>query len=173
MSVFKRTHSGARGGTIRAGKYTVEFTGPDGIVRRVGAFSDKRASEELERGILRLVALRSARAAPDSEAQRFIETCPPAIRGKLAEWGIVDSQRAAGGKRLSALVDAWARNMAARELAPQHRKEAESRVRRVFSACSFKSYSDIDAGKVENWLTARRHGDGMSFRTCNSHLASM
>ena len=106
MSVFKRTHRGQKGGKIIANKYSIEFRDHTGRVRRVGAFKDKKASEELERGMLRLTALRASGATPDAEAARFLESVPGTIRDNLAAWGIVDSARAAGGRSLDSLIDA-------------------------------------------------------------------
>ena len=87
MSVFRRTRKGRKGGKIAAGKYTIELKDHAGLIRRIGGFQDKRASEELERGILRLVALRASGAAPDAEAARFIESIPVTVQAKNAKNG--------------------------------------------------------------------------------------
>ena len=154
------------------GKWNVQFTDASGIVRRLPGFTDKSATVELERGILRLVSARASGMAPDSEMLRFIEGLPEAIRDRLTEWGILDARRSAAGKPLANLIAAWAQHMETREFSRQHRSESAARVRRIFSDCRFLRVTDVDASKVENWLADRRRDDNMSARTSNSHLAS-
>ena len=102
MSVFRRIRKGQKDN-----RFTIQFRDHASLVRRVGAFRDKKASDELERGILRLVALRASGAVPDAEAARFLESVPAAVRDSLVAWGIIDQVRAAGGKRIAEHVEDW------------------------------------------------------------------
>ncbi len=173
MAIFKRRRTGEKGKTVSSGKWTVQFTDASGVVRRLPGFADKNATQELERGILRLVSARASGMAPDAEMLRFIEGLPNAIRDKLADWNILDAQRSAAGKQLTDLIASWAKHMEAREFSDQYRKEAVARVRRIFTDCRFLRVTDVDASKVENWLAERRRDDNMSAATSNSHLASV
>ncbi len=172
MSVFRRKRIAGDGKRKLTGKWNVQFTDASGIVRRLPGFTDKSATVELERGILRLVSARASGMAPDSEMLRFIEGLPDTIRDKLTDWNILDARRSAAGKPLADMIASWAKHMEAREFSRQYRTEAVSRVHRVFSDCQFLRVTDVDAAKVENWLADRRRDDNMSARTSNSHLAS-
>ncbi len=172
MAVFKRRRTGEKGKKIASGKWTVQITDAAGIVRRLPGFTDKSATLELERGILRLVSARASGMAPDSEMVRFIEGLPGAVRDKLTEWDILDARRSAAGKPLADLIASWMQHMKARQLSDQYRNESVARVRRIFSDCRFLRITDVDPTKVENWLADRRRADNMSASTANSHLAS-
>ncbi len=172
MSVFRRKRIAEDGKRKLTGKWNVQFTDVSGIVRRLPGFTDKRATEELERGILRLASAKASGMAPDPEMLRFIEGLPETIRDRLTDWGILDVRRSAMGKPLADLIAAWAKHMEARQFSKQHRKESVARVQRIFSGCRFLRVTDVDASKVENWLADHRRDDNMSARTSNSHLAS-
>ncbi len=172
MAVFKRRRRGEKGKSVASGKWTVQFTDAAGIVRRLPGFTDRYATLEMERGILRLVSARATGLAPDSEMVRFIEGLPGVVRDKLTEWDVLDARRSAAGKPLAELLTAWEKHMESRQLSEQYRSELAARVRRVFFGCRFLRITDVDASKVENWLADRRRDDNMSASTSNSHLAS-
>ena len=172
MAVFKRRRAGESGKSVSSGKWTVQFTDASGIVRRLPGFTDKSATLEMERGIMRLVSARASGLAPDSEMVRFIEGLPGTARDKLTEWDVLDARRSAAGKPLADLIASWTKHMEARQLSDQYRTESVARVRRMFFDCRFLRVTDIDASKVENWLADRRRDDNMSASTSNSHLAS-
>ncbi len=82
------------------GKWNVQFTDASGIVRRLPGFTDKSATVELERGILRLVSARASGMAPDSEMLRFIEGLPDTIRDKLTIFSTPDARRRESRSRI-------------------------------------------------------------------------
>jgi integrase len=173
MSVFKRKR--AEGGKRRVTEskiYYIDFFDHADIRRRLPAFTDKTASNEMERSIRRLVALRMTGGGPDAESSRFLEKCPPAIREKLGDWGIVDIDHAAGGRRLTDLLVGWARNLEARQCSPRHRAEAVARVRRILTECRAVFLNDLRAEKTEWWLVGERR-KGMGNRTSNMYLSSI
>ncbi|MDR0363306.1 MAG: site-specific integrase [Planctomycetota bacterium] len=173
MSVFKRKR--AEGGKRRVTEskiYYIDFFDHADIRRRLPAFADKTASNEMERNISRLVALRMAGGGPDAESSRFLQKCPPAVREKLGDWGIIDIDHAAGGRRLSNLLVGWDRNLEARQTSPKYRTEAVARVQRILTECSVTFLNDLRAEKIEWWLAGERR-KGMSNRTSNSHLSSI
>ena len=172
MACFRRKRTTKSDQKKSAGKRNIQFTDAAGIVRRLPGFSDKSATLELERGIMRLMSARASGMAPDSEMLRFIGGLPDAVRDKLTKWSILDARRSAAGKPLADLVDAWVKHMESREFSDQYRTESVARVRRILAGCQFLRLTDIDASKVENWLAERRRDDNMSASTSNSYLAS-
>lgn len=172
MAVFRRRHTGDNGKKMSSGKWSIQFTDAAGIVRRLPGFTDKAATLELERGIMRLVSARASGMAPDADMVRFNEGLPVTVRDKLTKWDILDAKRAAAGKPLKDLIEAWAKHMESRELSEQYREESVARTKRVFLGCRFLRLTDVDASKVENWLADRRRDDDMSAATSNSHLSS-
>ncbi|MDR2391774.1 MAG: hypothetical protein LBE84_08870 [Planctomycetota bacterium] len=172
MSVFRRIRKGQNGGKIVAGKYTIEFKDAAGIVRRIGGFRDKKASEELERGILRLVALRAAGSPPDAEGARFLESVPAAVRDALAAWSVIDRERAATGKSLAAHIADWRATLESRNRTPQHVRESIAKVKTLTAACRWRMVSDVCAVDFDAWRNRKRQ-EGMSLKTMNHYLTAM
>ncbi len=169
MSVFKRRRAGKNGKTKPDATWTIEFAGHDGVVRRVAAFTDKSASLELERQLKKLVALRMAGAGPDAELSRFLESCPPAIRDKLASWDIINGQRAAAGKGIGLHIADWRLELAARDNTDRHVKNFTSKVTTISHDCGWRLLTDIALADAQNWLATQRQGN-MSAATCNAYI---
>ena len=171
MGLIKRKRKNSKGVVVTDANWTIQFVDAAGIKRRLPAFPNKAAAAAMEQQIKRLVAIRQARGTLDAESNRFIENCPLAVREKLGAWGIIESERVAGGKRLVDHVAAWGEHLEARQCSGSHCTQAVARVTRMCSECRMVFWSDIDAGKVEGWL-ARSRKDGMGNRTSNSYLSS-
>ena len=171
MSVFKRRYKNRRGEVDEYLAYTVQFTDQSGITRRLRAFRDKAASEELERNVTRLVSLRSAGGMPDVQLNRFIEDCRPDIRDRLASWSVIDSQRAAGGKPLAVHVADWQVALAAKGNTPFYVRESAAKIERLARACGWRHLSDITADAFDHWRVDARES-GLSIQSLNHYLTA-
>ncbi len=169
MAVFKRKYTAKNGKAKAIQKYSVDFRDHDGVVRRVAAFTDRSASVELERQLKKLVALRMAGAGPDAGLSRFLESCPGEIRENLGKWGIIDGERAAAGKALSAHIEDWRLAMEAKGNCADHIKQFVSNVRRLAASCVWRKLTDVSATSVSRWVAAKKEGT-MSAGTINHHL---
>jgi hypothetical protein len=77
------------------------------VLRRLPLFEDRKASDELARKIGRMNELRASGETLPPELPRYVETMPPAIRTKLAQWSILSATRVAGSKPLTDHLDDW------------------------------------------------------------------
>ena len=176
MRVDKPTYT-VGGKLRRSPNYHVHFRDHLDTRRRVVAFTDKQASDELGRKIGKLVALVGAGERPDPQLARWIEKMPPHVRDKLAEWGILNERASAATKPLAVHLDDFRESLAARGNTIRHVDLVKSRARRVIDACRFTFWADIAPSKVETYLKHRRDGNGdkpgISAQTSNFHLQAV
>ena len=119
-------------------------------------FSDRKASEEAARKIVRLVDFREASEAPDAALTKWLETMPAALRGTLARIGLVDSRRLAASKTLSDHLDDFKAALSARGGTPAHVTLTEARARRVLEGCGFTHWSKVAPGAVHTFIAELR-----------------
>lgn len=172
MACFKRKRTNGNGRSVADKTYAIEVRDHSDVLRGFSAFTDRTASQELERNLKRLVALRMSGIEPDADLARFLDVCPVAIREHLAGWGIIDFHHSTNGRLLNVMVDAWAMHLQAKECSGSHLRQAVSRVKRIFKECRLSYWTDVQADKVEIWLSDQRRNYNMGNRTSNSHLAS-
>ncbi|MHC4661722.1 MAG: tyrosine-type recombinase/integrase [Planctomycetota bacterium] len=175
MRVFKPKRKGADGKKVIYRRWYIEFWDHQRILHRLPGLLDKRATTEIAKKIERLIALRLAGEKPDTSLSRWLEVAPPKISERLAEFGIIDSSRAAARVRLDEHIENWGKSLTARNASPRHIFQAKSRVRRIVESCSFRQWSEIKAGKVEEWLAESRRNSKspMSVSTSNNYLRNI
>ena len=76
-------------------KWYAVFVDWSEALRRLPLLEDKKASTELARKIERLNSIRAGGDMMTADLTRYVETMPPGIRTKLAEWGILSAARVA------------------------------------------------------------------------------
>ena len=119
MRVDKPTYT-VGGKLRRSPNYHVFFTDHLDTRRRIVAFTDKQASDELGRKIEKLVALVGAGERPDPQLARWIEKMPPHVRDKLAEWGILNERASAATKPLTVHLDDFRASLLATSSTTRH-----------------------------------------------------
>ena len=105
------------------------------------AFTDKAASTEFGRKVEKLVALVGAGERPDSELDRWIETMPPDVRGKLTEWDVLE--------RTSSLVSPLLERDKARRVIGGHVHDYHAA---LIAKGRTKAYADLRRARVANTL---------------------
>ena len=90
--------TGPQGQKIKrmSSKWYAVFADWSETLRRLPLLEDKKASVELSRRIDRLNSVRAGGDVMTADMNRQVETMPPAIRAKLAEWGM--EPRGLGGQ---------------------------------------------------------------------------
>ena len=164
MRVFKKQNS--------ARKFTIELRDHQGIARRFSGLTDRRQTEQMARRIEALVACRSVRERPDVELSRWLETAPPVLKTRLADIGIIDSSQVTSSKPLVALVEDFAKHLEAKERTAKYVNENRMMLQRIFKACRFTVWSDIQPGKIEAYLKQLRN-EGLSTRRSNGYLTTI
>jgi len=136
--------------------------------RRLPLFADKRASE---RTAQRIEELLSSGGVLTPDLQRWLERLPDKQRNRMVQWGIIDNLRTASnlGKRLKSHVEDYFEFLLAKANTPGHCKWARGTLNRIFSACGFRYFGDIDANVVASHLKECRDR-GLGQGTTNSYL---
>jgi hypothetical protein len=155
--LFKSTYRDGAGATRETSKWYAEFRDHNLVTRRLPAFTDKAASGELGRNVVKLVAFYKASGGQiDPSLSRWLAELPPRTRERLIAIGVVPAERAAVSKPLSAHLDDWAKALTAKGCGHAHVDKVTNRVRRIVEGCGFRFYADIAASKVVTFLHGLR-----------------
>ena len=151
-SVFKRKRKVklANGKKVvrQSQKYYTRLTDADGIKRTIPLFRDKTASQQ--------------RAA---QLQKEIE---------LARAGVIDRYKEHRKRPLTKHLADFRQHLLAKGNTDEYVKLIVSRTRRVVDFCKFKTFPDISASRVQQYLLSlRNNGEGISKRTSNFYLQAV
>jgi len=171
MFLCKNTYKDADGKKCEAAKWTIGFADATGQRRRLPAFTDKKASESLGRTLERLVACKASGEPLSVEVQRWLEGLAPAMRERLAAWGLLSGHAKAAGKTLKAHVEDWRVYLLARGRTTKHVAMACSHVLKVIEG-RFTYCADVKASSVVEYLGELKRL-GTSARTANAFLQSI
>jgi integrase len=183
MRVYKTTYRDRAGRTRETSKWYVEFSDHQETTRRLPGFTDKAATMELGRKLVKLAAVRGAHDTPGAELMRWFESMPPSMRETLVKWGMLESRRVAASKTLAAHLDDFETGMKSRGRSPQHVSQTVGYIRSVFKRCRFTYWSDVTPGRVERALAdlrADKPGEnegetvrGLGMRASNARLVAL
>lgn len=95
MRVFQSTYKDRNGGRRKTEVWYAEVRDRHGKPRRIPGFTDKRATQELDRKLERLVSLRLAGEQPDIAMIRWLEGLPTKTREQLGRIGVLDPKAVA------------------------------------------------------------------------------
>ncbi|MCL1999908.1 MAG: tyrosine-type recombinase/integrase [Planctomycetes bacterium] len=171
MRLYRANWKDPEGQRVYSTNWMVEVRTPSSGRRRIGAFRDKRASEEFGRKLEALCDLRLAGQRPDSALLAWLDTLPSDTLAKLSRHGFIDGERAASAKGLPGHVADYRAALAAKGGCEQHVRQDGNKLVRLFEGCGFALLSDLDAGRVQQWLADRR-SEGMGAATSNSYLVA-
>ena len=172
MRVFQTSYKDRNGKRRTASRWYVETKDHLGIVRRIPAFTDKRASESFGRQVESLVALRIQGEQLDSGLIRWLEGLPAKARERLATIGLLEPHRVASAKTLKAHQADYEQSLRDSDTTPAYVKKTVNRVTAVFDGIGAKFLSDVKAPAVSRYLAARR-ADGLSNKSSNHYLAAV
>jgi len=171
MRVFRTSYKDKDGIKRTAQKWYIELRDHLAIVRRLPAFTDKAQSEALGRQIERLVRFKIAGETPDAQLSRWLEQIPDRLKNHLVSIGLLDTQRAAGGKPLSEHLADFEQFLLAKGNTKGYVETVTTRTGAVIEGCRFVSWTDISASKVQRYLSDLRDGgNGVSNQTFNFYL---
>ena len=90
---------------------------------------------------------------PGVELNRWLEVMPNVLLKKLVSWGLLDGQRAEGGKLLSVHLQDWKKSLLAAGCTAQYTELQYKRAKRVFDECGFVTWADISASKLQHKIS--------------------
>ena len=129
-------------------KFYAVFMDYSDVLRRLPLFEDRKSSDEIARRIDKMNSLRAAGDTLPPEMARYVETMPPIIRNRLADWGILSMTRAAAGKALVDHLADFKASLLAKGGTQRHADLVVSRAEKTFGDCGFKFWSEISASKI-------------------------
>jgi integrase len=178
MSVRRIPFTDKKSGEKRLSeKFYAVFQDQAQIQRRLPGFADRKATVEVERKVRNLVELRAAGETLPPELARFIETMPPTMRERLAEWGVLDKTRVAAGKPLTQHIEDWRQALLAKANGREYIDLVAARAQAVFDGSGFKFWSDLCAEKVQAHLSELREPKlekkGIGPQTSNFYLQAV
>ncbi|MHC4569985.1 MAG: hypothetical protein ACYTE3_30045, partial [Planctomycetota bacterium] len=150
-SVFKRKRKVklANGRTVvrQSAKWHIKYVDADGIERRVVAYKDKTASQQL-----------AARLEKEAE---------------LAKEGVVDRHKEHRRKPLIEHLEDFQRALLAKGNTEKHARQVVSRSKRIVQGCKFVYWPDIQASKAQQFLADLQKSGRISVRTFNHYLKAV
>ncbi len=156
MRIFRDKYTDRSGQRVTARRWTIDFADHKQRRHRVAGFTDKRATQALAHNIEALVSCKVGGQRLDVELQRWMEGLSGALMGKLVSWGLMDGQRAEGGKLLTVHLADWKHSLVASGCSKMHIGAICPRVEKIVKACKFQTISDIDPVKIERYLVRLR-----------------
>lgn len=155
MRVYRPTYK-ENGKNRKYANYYIELKDHQSIIRRIPAFSDKAQSEQLGKKINDLVIRKYNHEQPDVELSKWLETIPAKLRNRLAEIGLLDSQRAAAGKKLMEHLDDFYNALLADGTTEKQSQLVKSRAEKIIKGCGFVYWTDISASRVQQEISDLR-----------------
>lgn len=150
MSTFKRKPKDKN--------FTIEIIDHNGNVRWLAAFPHKKASQELEKQIRDLVAMKRVGLDFDDKQVQFLERCSLRHLQNFVRWGLIPEKWTIGEKCFIDYIQDWFRNLSFSDT-PKHAKENFDKVWRLTEECSWKRLQDINSVSFIKWREARQRGD--------------
>lgn len=174
MRIFRPTYRGREGEIKTVKKFWIETRDHLGTIRRFAGHTDRGAAESLGRQIGRLVGYKTAGEQPDAKLSAWLENVPARMRRRFAEIGLLDPERASGGKPLAEHLDDFGEFLKAKSDSPAYVKLTTSRINKVFKGCKFFYWTDINANRVQRYLAGlHNNGEGISAQTFNHYLTNL
>src|SRR5688572_12099591 len=119
MRVFRQTYTDRSGQKRDAPKWYLELNF-QGHCRRVPAFRERDATDELKRRLERLMDLREVGKTLDRDLERWIDGLPPRIQDRLAVVGLLDARSLAASRPLKDLVSQFHESLVAGSVSGKH-----------------------------------------------------
>ena len=174
MRVFRSTYRDRAGKKCKTSKWYVEFKDHLQLTRRFPALTDKRQSEALGRQVEKLAGCKMSGDPLSVDLMQWLESTPQKMRDRFVKIGLLDSTRVSSAKILKAHVQDYRESLKARDRTEQYVKETVRDINRVFDACGFVSWGDINANRIEKYLADLRDGGkGISARSSNAKLKAV
>ena len=167
MRVFKPVHKTKEGKRQQSKKWYVEVKDHRGTPRKYPGCSDKRLTAAVGSHIELLAACKQAGQPPDAQLCQWIQGIPDKLRERFVKVGLLDSRRAAAGKLLTEHLCDYRQSIGDNT---KHARATHSALVRLFEACKFTFWNDVQASRFYNHLVRLKNRGDISQQTFNTHL---
>jgi integrase len=157
------------GVTEKEGSYIVQFT-HQGRRRVITSGKYKPAAVAMASRIEALIELLDSRTQPTGELRAWVDGLESGLRGRLAQWGMLDGLRAASGAEITEHLAAYLDHLRLNNKTPFHIAKVERCITALFTARNMQRLADITADAVEAHLQTLKAA-GMSAATLNTRRA--
>lgn len=168
-SYFESDAAGNRQKRLSSKWYAV-WKAFDGEMRRMPLHKSRETAQEYANKIDKLNTIRGSGETIPRELAEFIKTCPPAIRDRLAKFGVIEAVKVHADAPVAEHIDRWEGAKRADGNDESSIQSVVSRVRRIIAACGFVTLRDLNAAgaavKVKVWigdLRAKSEINGTTF----------
>jgi len=152
----------------------ISFEDGNCISRKIKGFTNREATEDLEKTIQNLLNVQATNKSIDSELQRQLERLPMTIRRDLISFGLLPEDEIDTSRTIEQLVDQFEESLQAQERSKQHIYDTVKVTREICSECRFTYFRDIKPGRVEIYLKDIRQGNRhLSYRRSNAYLKAI
>jgi len=160
--------------------WRIEFKDHFGRRQTLSAFTHEGQSRLLAGHIERLVSL-CGQPLP-TDLARTISKLPSAIRERLTKIGLLEGKATVAGRTLEELLTEYEQSLRAQERSAQHIYDTLWMCRTAFEDLGLEHWGDIEAGRIEAYLSDLRKGalvrDGrqvraLSHRRSNAYLVAL
>lgn len=173
LRLYKNTYRDETGQKKKAAGWAVDFTDHMEIRRRIPlGVTDKRAAEAMAGKIEGLINCRAAKLPMDRELQSWIEVIPSKLRDRLAAIGLIEAERAAGGKPLSGHLGDFRESLKNQGGTEKYSAKQYGRAKKLLTDCVIIYLSDVNPIKIERCLAEYKR-QGISGKTCNYYLQAL
>jgi len=169
MKTYLPTYKDRKGKRKKCSHYYLTFVDNREIRRRLPAYSDKKATDNLGIMVQRLL---DVNGRLDPELKKWFAGLMPRVRDKLIEFGMVDERTATNHLNipLTEHLRAFCESRLADGCKPRYVKRTKSDIARTLSGCNFRLWTDIDGEAVKSFIAKGRGPNGYGERAYNSYL---
>jgi integrase len=171
MKTYLPIYKDRKGKRKKCSHYYLTFVDNREIRRRLPAYTDKKATDNL--GVM-VDKLLDANGRLDRDLKKWFTGLMPRVRNKLVEFGLVDERTTTDHLNvpLTEHLTVFCESRLADGCKAAYVKRTKSDITRILNGCHFRLWTDIDAEAVKSFLAKGRGQNGYGERAYNSYLQS-
>ena len=176
--LYRNCYKNRQGHKQKAAKWYAEFRDHLQTVRRLALFTDKAASEEAARNLVKLVQYHVGTGGQvEPSLTKWLAGLPNAMKAKLAKCGLIPKERYWAARPLTEHLEDFRHHLETKGNSSFHVDTVHGRAERIITGCGFRYYADLSAHKIASWLHAQRKDTkekrGLSAQTFNFYVQAI
>lgn len=130
-----------------------------GILRKLPLHEDRAAAESMAKAVDQINSLASANEPLKPHLVEWLNTVPPSLVERLAEWALIPASRVAAQSPLAMHVAEWSETLRAAGGCEEYVKQYRSAVSTLFEDSGAVYWADLSSASITAALARRRKGD--------------
>jgi len=158
---------------VESSTWTIVFRDHTGTERRLIAFRERADSDVLGKHIGQLVYHLERGDGLPAGLQEWTDALPAKVHEQLAGFGLLRRRRPTVSRDVENILEHFEQHLLVkRQRSERYVKEVTSKLRRIFKACGFHTFHDVDDVVLDKYLLRLRQKENKSTRTLNGHLGA-